>query len=184
MMPRLALARGMAAALVAASLLVTPAPAQQRGVGPGGGQGQQDRQQLERRVRARFAQMMQHRLGLSPEETERLNRTMESFGERRQRLIADEQALRRRMEAVALDREPTEAEAGTLLARMQELRDAEVRLFREEQEALARILTPVQLVRFHAMREQLGQRIQQLRGGGGMGPAPGGRGGPPPGMEP
>jgi Spy/CpxP family protein refolding chaperone len=181
MIRRGTLARALAVALSAAALLVTAAPAQQRGLGPGGGQGPQDRQQLERRVRARFAQMMQQRLGLSPEQAQRLDSTVESFRERRQRLVADEQALRRRMEAIALDREPTEAEARTLLARMQDIRDAEVRLFREEQEALGKVLTPVQIVRFHAMREQLGQRIQQLRGGGGMGLPPGGRGSLPPG---
>jgi len=170
------MARGALTALAMAVLLVPPVAAQQRGMGPGSGQTPQERQQLERRVRARFAEMMRQRLGLSAEESERLNATVESFMERRQRLVADEQALRRRMEAIALEKEPTEAEARTLLARMQELRDGEVRLFREEQEALLGVLTPVQLVRFHAMREQLGQRIQQLRGG--MGPM---SGGPPPG---
>ena len=175
------LARGMAVTLLAASLAVGAASAQQRGMGPG----PENRQQLERRVRARFAEMMQQRLGLSAEQSKRLNDTVESFMERRQRLVADEQALRRRMQAIALEQEPTDAEARTLLARMQELRDQEARLFQDEQQALMQVLTPVQLVRFHAMREQLGQRIQQLRGGGGQGPMPGGppggRGGPPPG---
>ncbi|HSW30004.1 MAG TPA: hypothetical protein VLH75_11025 [Longimicrobiales bacterium] len=174
------LARGIAAVLLAVSLDASAAVAQQRGLGPG--QRPQERQQLERRVRARFAEMMQQRLGLSAEESERLNSTVESFMERRQRLVADEDALRRRMEAIALEQEPTEAEARTLIARMQELREEEVRLFRAEQEALLAVLSPVQLVRFHAMREQLGRRIQQLRGGMGpmTGPPPGGRGGPPP----
>ena len=173
------LARGMAAGVLAVLLAAGVAEAQQRGLGPG--QHPQERQQLERRVRARFAEMMQQRLGLSAEESERLDSTVESFMERRQRLVADEQALRRRMEAIALEQEPTEAEARTLIDRMQQLREEEVRLFRAEQEALLQVLTPVQLVRFHAMREQLGQRIQQLRGG--MGPMtgrpPGGRGAPP-----
>ncbi|NJD17820.1 MAG: hypothetical protein FIA95_00830 [Gemmatimonadetes bacterium] len=165
----------MTAALVTISLWVATGSAQQRGVGPG--QGPANRQELERRVRARFAQMMQQRLGLSADESDRLNRTVDSFTERRQRLVADEQALRRRMEAIALEQDPGDEEARALIARMGELRDQEVQLFKAEQEALMQILTPVQLVRFHAMREQLGQRIQQLRGG--MGP-PGGR--PPGGM--
>ena len=175
--------RGVAAALAAAALLVTSATAQQRGIGPGGGQRFQEREQLERRVRARFAEVIQQRLGLSAEESTRLNRTVESFMERRQRLVAGEQVLRRRMEAILLEDEPDEAEARAVVVRMQEMRDAEVRLFREEQEALMTVLTPVQLVRFHALREQLGQRIQQLRGGAGPMPGrpPGGRGVPPPG---
>ena len=175
------LARGMASAFLAISLAASSAVAQQqRGLGPG--QRPQERQQLERRVRARFAEMMQQRLGLSAEESERLDRTVESFMERRQRLVADEQALRRQMEAIAVEKEPSEADARAVIDRMQELREEEVRLFRAEHEALLGVLTPVQVVRFHAMREQLGQRIQQLRGGMGPGAGrpPGGRGGVPP----
>lgn len=173
------LARAMAFALLSLCLATSWAPAQQR-LGPG--QRTQDRQQLERRVRARFAQSMHQRLGLSAEEAQRLDSTVESFMERRQKLVADEQALRGRMAAIAAEQEPSEAEARTVIARMQELREEEVRLFRAEHEALLRVLTPVQLVRFHAMREQLGQRIQQLRGGMGpmTGPPAGRRGGPPP----
>lgn len=180
-----AVLRGWAAAMMAATLLLTPAAAQQRGMGPGGILRPQERQQLERRVRARFAEMMRQRLGLSSEEAQRLNATVESFMERRQRIVADEEALRLRMEAIAQEEEPTDAEARTLLASMRELREAEVRLFREEQEALLQVLSPVQLVRFHAMRQQLGQRIQQLRGGMGPGPGgpPAGRGAPPPGGD-
>ena len=92
--------------------------------------------------------------------------------EARQRIFRDDQALRRRMEAVLLEPDPSEAEATALLEQMRIVRGEEARLFQTEQEALLGILTPVQLVRFHAMREQLGRRIQELRGG--QGP-PGGR---------
>lgn len=169
-------ALAITAALLAVSLITSGVSAQQRR--PGMGQGPPNREELERRVRARFAEMMQQRLGLSDEQSDQLNGAVESFMQRRQRLVADEQALRRRMQAIALEAEPTDAEARSLLARMQELRDEEVGLFRAEQEALLAVLTPVQLVRFHAMREQLGQRIQQLRGG--QGPGPGRPGAGPP----
>lgn len=132
------------------------------------------RQELERRVRARYGEMMRQRLGLSAEQSDRLGQTVDSFADRRQRLLADEQALRRRIEAILLEQDPTDEEASSLLARMQDLRVEEADLFRAEQEALQQVLTPVQLVRFHAMREQLGKRIMQLRGGQGP-PGPGRR---------
>jgi hypothetical protein len=122
------------------------------------------RHELERRVRARYGEMMKERLGLSGEQAERLGQTVDSFADRRQRFVADEQALRRRIEAMLLEQDPTDEEASSLLARMQDLHVEEAELFQDEQEALLQVLTPVQLVRFHAMRDQLGQRIQQLRG--------------------
>jgi Spy/CpxP family protein refolding chaperone len=162
-----------------AALFVADAAAQRRPPPP---QGPGNRQQLELRVRERFAAMMKERLGLTAEQSDALGQTIESYQEQRQRLVSDEQALRRRTEAILLEQAPTEEEARSILNRMRELREEEARLFAGEQEALQQILTPVQLVRFHAMREQLGQRIQQLRGRmGPMGPGRPPGGGPFPG---
>lgn len=180
--------RNLPLAATVAALVLTLAGAdldaqQRRGPGPRG-QGQ-DRAQLEQRVRARFALMIRQRLSLTEEQAERLDSAMESFTDRRQRLFQEEQSLRSRRDAILLDPEPSREEAGELLRRMGELRSEEARLFQEEQEALLEILDPVQLVRLHAMREQLGQRVQQLRRGGGPPGPPGGggrgpfEGGPP-----
>ena len=43
----------------------------------------------------------------------------------------------------------------------------EARLGQTEQDKLLEVLTPVQVLRFQAMREEMGQRIRRLRG---MGP--------------
>lgn len=166
------LAPAVAAAFLGACVFVADVGAQR---GPPPQQGPPNRQQLEIRVRERFAAMMKERLGLSDEQSDQLGRTIQSFQEQRRTLALDEQALRRRTEAILLDQQPTQEEASAILARMQELREQEVRLFEAEQQALQQILTPVQVVRFHGMREQLGQRIQQLRGRMG----PGGPGRPP-----
>lgn len=136
---------------------------QRRGPGPRAG----DRAQLEERVRARFGEMIRARLGLTEEESARLGDVMHSFMERRQGLFQEEQALRRRTEALLLEEDASGEEAASVLSRMTALRMEEARLFQAEQEALLQVLTPLQLVRFHAMREQLSQRVQQLRGGDG-----------------
>jgi len=101
--------RGVAVAFLGAALFVADVTAQ-RGPPPGG---PPNRQQLELRVRERFAAMMKERLGLSAEQSDELGRTIESFQEQRQRLVSDEQALRRRTEAVLLERAPTEEEASS-----------------------------------------------------------------------
>lgn len=143
-----------------------------------------DRMELERRVRARFGQMVKERLGLTDEQAARLAETVGSFRQDRQSLMREEQALQKRVEAALLEGGPTDDEARTLLDQMQKLQFDEAELFKNEQEKLLEVLTPSQLVRFHALREQMGRRIQQLRGGPGM-PGmsgrrgPGGPGGPP-----
>jgi len=174
-------ARAAGAALLALSALGTGLTAQR--IPPGNRNPQ--RMELERRVRERYATMVKERLGLSEEQSLQLEQTVESFREPRERLMADEQALRRRIEAILIEQDPSEDEARSLLRRMQDLRVEETRVFQGEQEALLQILTPIQVVRFHAIREQLGQRIQQLRGGGPMGSGgrpPGGGEGPKGGM--
>jgi Spy/CpxP family protein refolding chaperone len=90
------------------------------------------------------------------------------------------------VEAALLEGGPSDDEARTLLDQMQKLQFDEAKLFQSEQEALLQVLTPSQLVRFHALREQMGRRIQQLRGGPGMSGrrGPGGGPGGPPGSAP
>jgi len=168
-------ARAAGTALLTLSALTAGLTAQRM---PQGNRNPQ-RMELERRVRERYATMVKERLGLSEEQSQQLEQAVESFREPRERLTTDEQALRRRIEAILIEQNPSEDEARSLLQRMQELRVEETRVFQGEQEALLQILTPLQVVRFHAIREQLGQRIQQLRGGP-MGPGrpPGGGEGP------
>ena len=141
---------------------------------PGAGRAQ-DRAQLEQRVRARFAETMQRRLRLTEEQSRGLEDVVKGLQADRMALERDEQALRQRMQAILADDQASEEEATQVLQRMVDLRAQEARLFQEEQDRLLEVLTPIQAVRFHAMREQLAQRIQQLRGGpAGMGRRPGG----------
>ena len=137
------------------------------------------RADLEQAVRARMAEMMQQRLGLTEEEGERLSEVVEGFAGQRRQVANQEQALRRRTEALMLEGGEDDAEATELLERMSDLRLEETELFRVEQEALLEILTPVQVLRLLQMREQLGQRIRRLRGqpGRGDGRGDGRRGG-------
>jgi Spy/CpxP family protein refolding chaperone len=146
--------------------------------GPPGRMGQPDRTELERRVRERFGEMVKQRLGLDDEQAQRLNETVMSFQQDRMSLGREEQAVRKRVEALLLESGDNQAEARELLQRMQELRLQEAKLWQTEQDKLLEVLTPEQVLRFQAMREEMGQRIRRLRGGG-----PGGGRGMPPGME-
>jgi len=139
--------------------------------------GPPDRTELERRVRARFGEIVKERLGLTDEQAQKLGETVQGFQQDRMRLFREEQAVRRRVEALVLEGGDDSAEARQLLQRMQELRAEEAALSEREQGKLLEFLTPLQVLRFQALREEMGQRIRRLRGGGPGGP--GGMGGPP-----
>ncbi len=172
-------------ALVGAPTALGAQEPQRRGggrVGP-----PQDRVQLERRVRQRFAQMIRTQLELTDEQAAELGEVMEPFQEERLQLMRQDQGLRRRVEAVLIEGSVVDEEAEDLLGRMVELRERELLIFTREQQALRRVLTPSQILQFQVMREQLNERVRALGqqqgarrpprgGGGGMEPAAGGRG--------
>ena len=161
--------------LLGSLLIVAPLEAQ-RGRPGGGRRGQgPDRAELEQRIRERMAVMMKEQLGLTDEQSEALSQAVRSSDEERRTLARQEQALRRRAEALMLEGGDDDVEATELMARMLELRQQEVDLFRVEQERLLEILDPAQVLHYQLLREQLGDRIRRFRGG---------RGGPGQGMMP
>ncbi|MEQ8331423.1 MAG: Spy/CpxP family protein refolding chaperone [Longimicrobiales bacterium] len=164
-----AAARGVGGAMLAVTLAsfmwTGSAEAQRR---PG-----MDRAQLEQRIRARFDEMVRERLGLTEEEGRALGAVVASFEPARRTLRQEERTLRRAVATLLEDAPGNDARATELLRDLADLRVREARLFAEEQERLLEVLTPSQILRFHAVREELNQRIRRLRGGG-----PGGRAGP------
>lgn len=158
-----------------------PAEAQRQGR-RGGPPGERDRAQLEQRIRAQMGRVIRERLGLNDEEAERLGEIVRQFGERRGVMRREEEAIRRRVEALMLEGADDEEEAIDLLGRMADLRRAEVELVADEQEALLEVLEPLQLLRFQIFRDQLADRIRRIRSGGMPPGGPGERG--PPGILP
>lgn len=147
--------------------------AAQRG---GGGQ----RAEMEIRIQARFDDLVQEELELSDDQVQRLQEAVEDFRGRRLQFFQSERSSRVRVRRVAGPGGGgalTEEEATEILAEMVELSGQEATLFREEQQALLEILSSPQVVRLISMRQQLGDRIRRLRGGGGRGRgSQGGRG--------
>ena len=167
-------------ALFAVALMPLAATAQGGDRRPAG-----DRAQLEERVRAQMARVMRERLGLTDEQATRLSEVTQTFETQRREIFSLEQAARRRVEALLLEGGNNQDEARELITRMGDLREREARLFREEQDALLDVLTPVQVLRLQELRQDLGRRIRALGGrdgqpgpAGGPGPERGGRGGP------
>ncbi len=142
---------------------------------PGGGG---RRAQMERRIQARFDNLVREELELGDDQVQQLQEVVEDFRQRRMEFSQRERSTRARIVGLGAGgaRELTEEEASDVLEEMLELSGDEATLFREEQEAFLQILSARQVVRFIVMRQQLGERIRTLRGGGGPGRGPpGGR---------
>ena len=142
---------------------------------PGGGQ----RAEMERRIQARFDNLVRETLILTDDQVQQLQDVVEDFRGRRVDFSQRERTTRTRVGRLGLrggGADLTEQEASEILAEMLELSGDEATLFREEQEAFLQILSAPQVVRFILMRQQFGERIRTLRGGGGPGRGP--QGGP------
>ena len=137
---------------------------------PGGGGGQ--RADMERRIQARFDNLVREELDLSDDQVQQLQDVVGDFRLRRLDFFQRERTTRVRVGRFGArggGAELTEQEASEILAEMLELSGEEATLFREEQEAFLQILSASQVVRFIVMRQQFGDRIRTLRGGGGPG---------------
>jgi len=140
-----------------------------------GGRG--SRADMELRIQARFDNLVREDLGLGEDQWRRLQGAVGDFRTRRLEFLQSERNTRARVGRLggpAGGQQLTEVEASAILAEMLELGDEEATLLREEQEALLRILSPQQVVRYLVMRQQLGDSVLRLRGRGGLGR--GGRG--------
>ena len=143
-----------------------------------GGAGQ--RAGMEQRIQARFDNRVRAELELSDGQIQQLQDVVGNFRQRRVEFSQRERDSRRRITGLGAGgrgRDLTEQDASEMLEEMLELSGDEATLFREEQEAFLQILSPPQVVRFIVMRQELGDRIRSLRGGGapGRGPQGGGR---------
>ena len=159
----LMLLAGLAFSLVAATSL--EGLRGRRGGGRRGPPPPSERSGLEQRVRVRMDQMIRQELDLNEDEWKAVGDNARDFDMKRRELMRSEQALKRRVEAIALEGGANDEEAGEILDQLIALREQELQLFQEEQERLLEILSPSQLVRFQNMREKLGEQIRRLRSG-------------------
>lgn len=175
---------------LAGALTLTPALTSAQVTPPRGGMRQ--RLELEQRLQQGFGRAIQNQLGLDAETLRSIQGVMQSFQEDRRSLNQAQASLRYRLRDPGLPN-LSEEDARSLLQEMVVLQERELDLYRREQAELLKFLSPLQLLRFYRAREELGQRVQQLRqgrGGGGpggglmpgMGAGPGGGigGAPPP----
>jgi hypothetical protein len=144
----------------------TQAQAQARTQGQSSGgstQGQQEsRQEMMARVLQSFERRVLRELGLTREQGAFLATTFTQFQTSRGALMRDRFQLRRDIERLVEGGSGTDADAQRLIDRMRGLRARELDLQRQEEDQLLRVLTPMQLLHLHHMREEFGESIRRL----------------------
>src|SRR6266571_736486 len=121
-------------------------------------------QQLQRQIRERWNARVRQNLGLSNDQAAQLQATEDKYLQQRRDIAQRQRALN---EALRGQLQPGVAASNDSVRKLMDARErnrvALAQLDRDENREIAGYLDPVQHARYQMMREQLRQRIQQLR---------------------
>lgn len=144
--------------LLLCGLLMIPATVQAQHPAPGGAR----RQALQGEIVRRFMNNVTNQLQLDQGARSRLEQHLRASGEQRRVLAQRSAQLRREALDAVRDSAASEAEFRRLLDEMTALRLKEEELWKSDQEALGRILTPRQQVQFVFMWLRFNEQVREL----------------------
>jgi hypothetical protein len=140
--------------------LLTAGPAWAQETGPD----DPARAQLRQRIEDRFAARVKEEVGLTDVQLARLRATSTTYGGRRRNLEAQERLLR---SSLADQMRPGVAANQDSVSRLTDalvnLRSSYAQTLRDENNEMAKYLTPVQRSQLLAMRERFARRVQEIR---------------------
>src|SRR5262245_25630119 len=131
-------------------------PGARLGAPPGG------RQRLEAEIFNRFMNKVSRDMQLDANARMRLERHVRETGQQRRMLAQRSVELRRRLNQAVRDPSRSDAEISGLLDEFEQLRTRENELWKSDQDALGRMLTPRQRAQFTLQFMQLNERIREL----------------------
>jgi len=130
-------------------------------------------ERLRQMIEDRFAEQLDRQLGLSESQSTEVRAILLTWARKRRDLERTERRLR---QDLASQMRPGVAADDAMVTRtMNEILDgriAFVQTFKDELEALAPILSPVQRAQYMQLRDRLMQRVQDIRGARGGPPGP------------
>lgn len=128
------------------------------------------RQEMLAHIIDHFERRLTRELKLDQEQVDAIHEITASMRDERRELYQRRRALDERMREFAREG-GSDRQARRILSESRAIRAAEARTEAEEEARLLEILSPAQVLRFHAMRDELNERIRRLhRRGGGDGP--------------
>jgi Spy/CpxP family protein refolding chaperone len=120
------------------------------------------REELEAQIVQRFLSNTATQLQLDNESRNRLEQHLRDSAPRRRALAQSTVQLRGQMLRAVRDESTTDAEFSRLISEMTRLRDQEEALWKSDQEALSRILTPRQHARFVIMWLRFNDQVRDM----------------------
>ncbi len=125
-----------------------------------------DREALQQRFQERFAQAVRDGVGLSDDQMPKLLELNRRFEGRRRELLLHERDVRIGLrDELAPGATPNEDAVRKLLDDQLRVQRDRLQLMEEEQQELAKFMTPSQRARYFGMQEQMRRKVEQLRGG-------------------
>jgi chromosome segregation ATPase len=119
---------------------------------------------LEAQVFSRFLDRIATELELSPAKRDQLAQALHESAQRRRTLAQEAWRLHAELARLANDPNSRDDEISRTLTAIEELRDREHALWRDEQRALAAVLSPRQRAHFMVLRTQFNERALEMRG--------------------
>lgn len=119
------------------------------------------REEILSRVVEHFQRKLRRELNLDRGQVEAIQEITTSMREERGALFHRRRELKQRLERF-VDDGGSDREARQILAEIRALRAAEARIEAEEEARLLEVLSPAQVLRFQAMRDELNERIRRI----------------------
>lgn len=119
------------------------------------------RQEMLVRIIDQFERRLTRELKLDDEQLDAIREITASMRAERRDVYQRRRALDERMREFAREG-GSDREARRILSESREIRAAEARIESEEEARLLEILSPSQVLQFHAMRDELNERIRRL----------------------
>ena len=133
----------------------------QRGQGRSPG----NRAQMEQRFRAKFAEVVKEKVGLSDAQLTKLQETNRRFESRRRELFARDRDVRRGLRNELAESAPNDDRVNQLLDDALRIQRERVDLQTEENQAMSAYMSATQRARLFGLQEQLRRRMEELRDG-------------------
>jgi hypothetical protein len=123
--------------------------------------GNANRAAIEQRIQRQFQERLSRELALTTEQRDELATVLRDYATARAELLPRRRALGLEIREL-LEGDRSEDRALELIRDLREIREAEAELLEEEEDRLLEVLTPIQVLRLQALRDQFGEQIRSL----------------------
>ena len=121
-------------------------------------------EKMEQRIKAKRAELIRSRIGLSEADSDEVLKTLERFDSRRRELMEKRRGLRQSMERLFESDSEDQEEYRRVVAGLRAVEEAAHRLRGEQADALARVVSPKHQLRILVAMKRFQKRLHKRQG--------------------